>query len=50
LHRRDAAHAGIITRRRDPEVEALAARVHAAVVGHSVLTGEVVRIVGGHSG
>jgi uncharacterized protein DUF5615 len=50
LHRRSAAHAGIITCTRDRDVEALAARVHAAIDGHGTLAGEVVRIVRGRTG
>jgi len=49
LHRRDATHAGILTCTRDPDVEALAARVHAAISGRDVLAGELVRVVRGPS-
>lgn len=47
LHRRNAAHAGIVTCTRDPDVEALAARIHAEIATRQVLTGEVIRIVRG---
>jgi hypothetical protein len=47
LHRRGAAHAGIITCTRDPDVEALAARIHAAIAGRPGMAGEVIRIVRG---
>jgi hypothetical protein len=47
LHRQSAAHAGIITCTRDPDGEALAARIHDALSSRSVLAGEVIRIVRG---
>jgi hypothetical protein len=47
LHRRSAEHAGIITCTRDPDVEALAARVHAEISARSGTAGEVIRIVRG---
>jgi hypothetical protein len=47
LHRRQTAHAGIITCTRDADFEALATRVHVAIVGRSELSGELIRIVRG---
>ena len=47
LHRRSAVHAGILTCTRDPDVEALAARIHAEISARSDVAGEVIRIVRG---
>lgn len=47
LHRRNTMHAGIITCTRDPDVEALSARIHAAIASRLGLAGEVIRIVRG---
>ena len=47
LHRLGAAHAGIVTCTRDPDVEALAARIHAAIAGRPGLPGELLRVVRG---
>ena len=47
LHRQHDEHAGIITCTRDPDVEALAARIDAEISARSGLAGEVIRIVRG---
>lgn len=44
LHRQHRQHAGIITCTRDPDVEALATRIHAESSARSTLTGELIRI------
>jgi hypothetical protein len=47
LHRRSAAHAGIITCTRDPDVEALTRRIDAALAENTTMTGVLVRVVRG---
>jgi hypothetical protein len=47
LHRRGAVHAGIVTCTRDPEVETLASRIHAALSEHVTMAGVLVRVVRG---
>jgi predicted nuclease of predicted toxin-antitoxin system len=45
LHRQGAAHAGIITCTRDPDIEALVRRIHAALLDHVVMAGVLVKVV-----
>jgi hypothetical protein len=45
LHRQVDGHAGIITCTRDPDVEALARRVDAALSEHAAMAGALVRVV-----
>jgi hypothetical protein len=48
LHRQDAVHAGIVTCTRDPDVEALASRIHAVLLERAMMAGGLVRVVRGH--
>jgi uncharacterized protein DUF5615 len=45
LHRHTATHLGIVVCTRDPNVPALAARIHEAVESHSTLEGQLIRII-----
>ena len=45
LHRRTPAHAGIVTFTDDPDTDALAVRIHAAIAAASTLAGALIRIV-----
>ena len=47
LHRKVQGHAGIVTCTRDADVEALAARIDAALAGRDDMPGELIRVVRG---
>ena len=44
LHRRTQAHAGIVACRRDPDVDALAVRIHQAITTSPTLIGVLLRV------
>ena len=44
LHRRGVDHAGILTFKEDRDVDALSARIDAAIRDHSPLAGKLIRV------